>query len=95
MYDTLDVIDNISDHMPVLLVLSGLAPLDTENADNEVNVVSRNKPLWSVVSEVDIDKYKQLLDCYSNSIHVPFESLECCDFSFTNVEHYNVFKLFF
>ena len=68
--DTLDIIHNISDHMPVLLVLSGLAPLDTENADNEVNVVSRNKPLWSVASDVDIDKYKQLLDCYSNSIHV-------------------------
>ena len=47
--------------MPVLLVLSGLSPLDTENADNVVNV--------------DIDKYKQLLDCYSNNIHVPFESL--------------------
>ena len=44
-YDTLDIIDNISDHMPVILVFSGLAPLDTENADNEVNVVYRNKPL--------------------------------------------------
>ena len=40
MYDTLDIIDNISDHMPVLLVLSGLSPLDTENADNVVSVVS-------------------------------------------------------
>ena len=80
MYDTLDIIDNISDHMHVLLVLSGLSPLNTENADNVVNVVSRNKPLWSVSSDVDIDKYKQLLDCYSNNIHVPFESLECCDF---------------
>ena len=64
MYDTIDIIDNISDHMPVLLVLSGLSPLDTENADNVVSVVSRNKPLWSVASDVDIDKYKLLLDCY-------------------------------
>ena len=95
MYDTLDIIDNISDHMPVLLVLSGLSPLDTENADNVVNVVSRNKPLWSVASDVDIDKYKLLLDCYLNSIHVPVESLECCDFNCTNVEHYNALQLFF
>ena len=47
--------------MAVPLVLSGLAPMDTENADNEVNVVSRDKPLCSVASDVDIDKYKQLL----------------------------------
>ena len=95
MYDTLDIIDNISDHMPVLLVLSGISPLDTENVDNVVNVVSRNKPLWSVASDVDIDKYKLLLDCYLNSIHVPVESLECCDFNCTNVEHYNALQLFF
>ena len=62
MYDILDIIDNISDHMPVLLVLSGLAPLDTENADNEINVVSRNTPLWSVESLADNDKYKEMLD---------------------------------
>ena len=95
MYDTLDIIDNISDHMPVLLVLSGLSPLDTENADNVVSVVSRNKPLWSVTSDVDIDKYKLLLDCYLNSIHVPVESVEFCDFNCTNVEHYNALQLFF
>ena len=56
IYETIDIVDNISDHLPVLLELGGLAPLSIENADNGVNVTAgtRNKPLWSVASDVDI-----------------------------------------
>ena len=54
-YDTLDIIDNISDHMPELLVLSGLAPLDTENADNEVNVINRYGLLRQMLILININ----------------------------------------
>ena len=92
-YKTLDIVDNISDHMPVLLEISGHAPLTTRSAsvsDNELY----SKPLWSNASVVDISKYKHCLDLYLDCIDVPVEAMLCRDYNCCNKDHHDSLKSF-
>ena len=77
MYETIDCIGNISDHLPVLLEI----PLDVSLILNRVkphrdtgNIGT--KPLWSHATEEDISLYKHCLDLHLKAIKLS-TSLYC------------------
>ena len=43
----------------------------------------------------DFNKYKQLVDYYLDSIHVPVDALECSDYNCSNVDHFNAVHFVF
>ena len=46
-----------------------------------------SKPLWTKASAEDIDGYKSMLDSVLDSVHVPFEALQCTNLSCDDVNH--------
>ena len=81
-YYTLDLIENISDHMPLYVEIDNHTPIISSTVDT--CLTPRVSVLWSGASVDDITKYKQYVDLYVYFIHVPVESLLCKNYNCVN-----------
>ena len=84
-YYTLDLMENISDHMPFYVEIDNHTTMIYSTVDT--CITPRVRALWSGASVDDITKYKQYVDLYLDSIYVPFESLLCKDYNCDNSYH--------
>ena len=92
-YYTLDLIENISDHMPLYIEIVNHTPMISSTVDT--CITPRVRALWSGASVDDITKYKQCVDLYLDYIYVPVESLLCTDYNCDNSYHCDELRLFF
>ena len=68
-YYTLDLFENISDHMPLYVEIDNHTPMISSTVDT--CITTRIRALWSGASVDDITKYKQYVDLYLDYIYVP------------------------
>ena len=81
-YYTLDLIENISDHMPLYVEIENHTLMISSTVDTCITL--RVSDLWSGASVDDITKYKQCVDLYLDYICVSVESLLCKDYNCDN-----------
>ena len=60
------MIENISDHMPLYVEIDNYTPMISCSVDT--CITPRVRALWSGASVDDIEKYKQYVDLYLDSI---------------------------
>ena len=84
-YYALDLIENISDHMPLYGGIDNHTPMIYSTVDT--CITPRVRALWSGASVDDITKYKQYVDLYLDNIYVPVDSLLCKDYNCDNSYH--------
>ena len=89
-YYTLDLIENISDHMPLYVEIVNHTPMISSTVDT--CITPRVRELWSGEFVDAITKYKQCVDLYLDSIYVPVESLLCKDYNRDNSYHCDELK---
>ena len=93
-YETLDLIENISDHMPLLLQISGYAPMTSNITDGCMLLGIYDKALWSSASTINITQYKQCLDLHLSTILVPYDSLVCRSIDCRHEHHCKELNMF-
>ena len=90
-YYKLDLIENISDHMPLYVEIVNHTPMISSTVDT--CRTPRVRALWSGATVDDITKYKQCVGLYLDSIYVPVESLLCKDYNCDNSYHCDELRL--
>lgn len=91
-YTCIDCHADISDHMPLLIEISGHAPLASHDGNRPVS--THAKPLWSTITIDNIAKYKQCLDVRLSNYILP-DALYCCDFNCNNAKHVSDIMYFY
>ena len=67
-YYTLDLIENISDDMPLFVEIDNHTPMIYSTVDT--CIIPRVRALWSGASVVDLTKYEQYVDLCLDSIYL-------------------------
>ena len=74
-YKSIVSVDNLSDHLPVCIVIKCNLPRVT----HEQNSYRVCNPQWSRANQVHLDNYKYSLDCNLREIDLPVDVLQCTD----------------
>ena len=93
-YRTVDIISNISDHLPLLLGMSGFTPVVLNNKDNEVTS-HMSLPQWSRATDQNITCYKSRLNFYLHCIMIPYDVVLCSDLHCNNITHLSALELLY
>ena len=89
-YTSIAYVENVSEHILVLLSLSCDTPLSDKNMDVHPSVHIRStQPLWAKATITQIAHYKCILDFLLDSITLPICSLTYTDVFCENTEHCN------
>ena len=71
-YESLDNVDNFSDHIAIRCVFNDLITYGSDNSDDDFTKVA-----WSRASHADLELYKERLDYYLSLIIIPDEAVLC------------------
>ncbi len=95
-YTTIDSINNISDHLPLLLELKCHTPIVLNDCVSSNMSTSRaHAPLWSQATTDQIKQYQLRLDHYLHSMYIPYDVLYCSDVQCSLSSHTETLESFY